>query len=72
MEAGELLNKRKELSKDLQLLINKRITQFCKECGVPVSGLFVDLRYYYPGITAAYRDTTNATCESTVNITLDI
>ena len=72
MEIGELVNKREELNKDLQLLINKRITQFCKECGVQVSSLFVDLRYYYPGITAVERDPTNATCESTVNITLDI
>lgn len=72
MEIGELLNKREELDKDLRLLIDKRITQFCTECGVCVRGLLVNLRYYYPGITAVYRDPTNATCESTVNITLDI
>ena len=72
METGKLLNKRKELKKDLQLLINKRITQFCTECGVPGRGLFVELRYYYPGITAVERDPTNATCESNVIFTLDI
>ena len=70
MEVGELLDKREELGKDLQLLINKRITQFCTECGVQVRGLFVELRYYYPGITAVERDPTNATCESKVAVTL--
>ena len=72
MKASELLNKKKELNKDLRNLINKRITQFCAECGVLVKRLSVDLNYFYPGFTIIEKEPTDATCNCTVTITLNI
>lgn len=72
MEVNELQNKKKELNKDLRILINKRITQFCTECGVLVDELDVELGYYYPGLTIVDKKPTDATCNSIINLTLNI